>query len=329
MSDGRREVLELGFVPKAPVGVALLAADRRKERIAVCRVNGSIELWAADSSKRPYVWRERSTAGKKGVTFRGLAWLAKDRRIAAATLGGQILIFDASNLRLVDIVASQGGPIWAMDSEPKTGSILAIGCDDARVRFFESTDDELIWMPKLTTMVRPGVDRLLCVSFSPGGKKLYYGDSDGAVLCTSWREAKPAWNTSIATRTQTFVSKATARESPQMQTLPWCIIEVESSVLVGTSTGEIKVLDPHTGLLLQSLRTHKSDILCLSKVDDTVYASGVDNILATLNHWDGEWVRSEGRTWAMCDVTAMAPLDHGILLTGSLDGFIIACETRE
>eukprot|EP01063_Lacrimia_lanifica_P025769 TRINITY_DN3373_c0_g1_i1.p2 TRINITY_DN3373_c0_g1~~TRINITY_DN3373_c0_g1_i1.p2 ORF type:complete len:744 (+),score=258.07 TRINITY_DN3373_c0_g1_i1:77-2308(+) len=322
----KRDVLELGFVTKQPVGVACMAKSASTTKLAVCRVDGSVELWAVQAA-RPYISRELAAPARKGTTFRGVVWL-DEFRFVAVTLGGQMLIYNAADLTLLDVVSSHGGSVWAVDVNPKRDTI-AIACEDKRVRFFAITDKTLELMHKHSTLARPECARVLSVKFSVDGTRVFYGDNTGSVTCVQWQDRKTVWDVDVTTRVQNI---GTAHKKQKLEVTPamcWNFLEVDNSILAVTSTGEVKVIDPHTGVLLQSIRSHKADLLCIVQCDSTVFTSGVDNLLASIKMWEGEWVKAEGRTWAMGDVTAMVPLTNGVLLTGSLDGFLIACETRK
>ena len=322
----KRAVYDLGFVPKAPVGVSAMAVDKATENIAVCRNNGSVEVWSVKQG-RPYIKREKATIGRKNHTMRGVIWISKNLFVVG-TLGGQLITYNSNTLEAIEVLGSGGGSIWSMTHHP-TEPIIAVACQDCRVRFFEYSEDEYLSVTtRYTTMIRPDSDRLLSVKFSQNGNTIYYSDSNGMVVSSQWRSGKTIWESSLTTRLQTHVSKHKVKEGPIIS-MAWDILEVDDSVICVTSTGEVKIIDVSTGVLRQSIRTHKADLLSIHQIDETVFICGVDNILATLNQMEGDWVKSEGRIWAMGDVTCMVSIQGGILLTGSLDGFIIACETRK
>ena len=333
----KRTVQELAFHPRKPAGVSCIAADRTKTRLAVCRADGCIETWSCDAKARPYICRQRSTGAVQDTTYRCAAFLDAERFVVG-TLGGQLLVYSSDSLKLLAVVASHGGAVWSVDVDP-SGQTVAVACEDSRVRFFNiaTADDALaggqgeplLYMPQTTTMVRPDSERLLSTAFSVDGKKIYYSDSTGRVACALWREGRTVWDADVTTTLQTLTSKQKMKATPNLPSLIWCITEVDGYVMCGTSRGEVKVLDPNTGVLLQSLRTHKADILALAQVDFTVFVTGVDNVLVALNVWEGDWIKSEGRNWCAGDVTALQPLSNGTLITGSLDGTLRACETRK
>eukprot|EP01064_Diplonema_japonicum_P023050 TRINITY_DN33504_c0_g1_i1.p1 TRINITY_DN33504_c0_g1~~TRINITY_DN33504_c0_g1_i1.p1 ORF type:complete len:681 (+),score=201.64 TRINITY_DN33504_c0_g1_i1:37-2079(+) len=322
-SNMSRDVLDLGFLPKQTTGVAAMAMNKAKNKLAVCRVNGAMEMWEVDKKTRPYLWREQATEGRRNMTVRDIVWLGENR-ILTCTLGGQLIEYNTA-LEITSVTSSHGGPVWGMDYCRALG-VVAIACEDARVRFFEVADS-LTLLPKYTTMVRPDADRVLCVKFNANGSRVYYGDNNGCLACAQWKDSATVWDTEMSTRLATF--KPRQQASKPTPAMAWSILEVNNSVLAVTSTGEVKVLDPFTGVLLQSIRSHKADLLSICQVDDIVFTTGVDNNLATFKQWEGEWVKSEGRNWSRCDITSLTPGGNGLLLTGSLDGCIGVCETRK
>ena len=330
----KRSVQELGFVPKKPVGIACTASDRSRERVVLCRTNGSIEAWSANGV-RPYVARTQCTPAVKEMTFRAVAFLDATRFVIG-TLGGQLLIYRYATLELLEVVASLGGPVWSLDVDHASETV-AIACEDARARFFHivpeservGAADSLVLIPRASTMVRPDSGRLLSIKFSTDGSKVYTSDDTGHVMCSQWRDGSTQWETDVTTVLQTLASQKHVKAVPKVPAVVWTLLEMEGYIICGTSTGEVKFLDPHTGVLLQSIKTHKADVLTTALVDTTVFVTGVDNILTTLNVWEGEWVKSEGRHWGVSDCTTLLALKEGVLLTGHLDGCLYACETRK
>eukprot|EP01062_Namystynia_karyoxenos_P015269 TRINITY_DN15538_c0_g1_i2.p1 TRINITY_DN15538_c0_g1~~TRINITY_DN15538_c0_g1_i2.p1 ORF type:complete len:747 (+),score=217.21 TRINITY_DN15538_c0_g1_i2:89-2329(+) len=340
----RCRLTELGFAVQPPVGVTCLAVAPDGQRLAAARSSGSVELWAV-LPRRPHVKRTAASAAVRMHTIRGLCWLDA-RTVCSATLGGQLLIYDVGELAdnagvtLAGAIQVPGGAVWDLAIHPQR-RVLALGCGDGRVRFYSNdrvaqTDfvggDAVSLQALLTTGIKPGAPKVTACAFSKDGQRLYYGDCKGALTASSWEQQKVHFTSDLTSRDRP-ASATRGRPTPAFfgPALVWRILPLDDVVLCACATGEVKVVDVHTGVLLQSLVTHKADVLCITEVSPAeVYCSGVDYTLVKLarRQGDKQWMVSDQRIWGGNDVTCAVTLGAQRVLSGSADGLIAVGETK-
>lgn len=68
--------------------------------------------------------------------------------------------------------------------------------------------------------------------------------------------------------------------------MPWCLKVFKNDLIVGCSTGEVKIFECQFGTGTQTLKTHKADIKCMETSKNGViflaqiYATGLDSRIA-------------------------------------------------
>eukprot|EP01065_Artemidia_motanka_P026851 TRINITY_DN32087_c0_g1_i1.p1 TRINITY_DN32087_c0_g1~~TRINITY_DN32087_c0_g1_i1.p1 ORF type:complete len:760 (+),score=233.81 TRINITY_DN32087_c0_g1_i1:67-2280(+) len=341
MAPRPRTVAELGFAPQPPVGVACIELSPDKGRVAVARTNGALETWTV-YRRRPYIARQGSSTALRGVTVRGLRWLDAET-VCSATLGGQLLVWNVGGAgfpepTLESTVQSGGGAVWCMAGHPDRSRVLAVGCDDGRVRYFSnakaedsSTQGDVLGMlARLTSTAEPGSPHVTACEFSPDGKRCYVATTSGCLTASDWETRGERWSRDMTTQ------QGRGRDTKRAETgfaLVWKILPLRDSVLCGTATGEVKILDPHTGVLLQSIHSHKADVLSLmpgggSEADTCAFCSGVDNELVKVvqRHGDMQWMAAQKRIWCSGDITCGVRLTDNLLLTGCSEGTLAIAE---
>lgn len=125
----------------------------------------------------------------------------------------------------------------------------------------------------------------------------------------------------------------TGRSESNKETIVWCLAVTEDfTIISGDSRGIITFWDGNLGAQIESLETHKADILtmCLSDDQQSFYCAGVDpNIshFARIKVKKGEsgyvykWVRSVHRKIHDHDVRALT-LCEGKVVSGGVDCYL-------
>ena len=113
---------------------------------------------------------------------------------------------------------------------------------------------------------------------------------EGRILCVSWHsdnvhvvtgssDTLRVWNIETGQPTARMV---TGRTEKNKETIVWCVaITSDMTVISGDSRGKTSFWNGHTGTLMDSIQSHKADVLTLTlSADETVaYSTGVDPTL--------------------------------------------------
>ena len=122
----------------------------------------------------------------------------------------------------------------------------------------------------------------------------------------------------------------TGRTERHSETIVWCVAYTsDHTVISGDSRGKTSFWDGRTGSLVDSVQSHKADVLALAVSQDetTAYSTGVD---PTLMHFqvvvkgDGrrKWVKSLHRVISSHDVRAVVVGGEGMLYSGGVDSYL-------
>eukprot|EP00756_Hemistasia_phaeocysticola_P035725 Hpha_TRINITY_DN16602_c1_g3::TRINITY_DN16602_c1_g3_i1::g.181141::m.181141/K14548/UTP4, CIRH1A; U3 small nucleolar RNA-associated protein 4 len=342
---GSVDTTKISFAALPPAGITCISPSPDGKRVAVIRDNNAVELYSV-AELHPF--RLSSTPPLFATHFRSAAWL-DSRHLAVATLGGQLVVYKYGGNyftppEVTATVSVGGGACWKVAVHPRQ-EVVAVGVEDGRLRLFanrgkegESVDLELLH--RQYTVSRSKAGRITAAVFSADGALVYVGTREGRVAAVAWEGKGEVWNrstvdTAVKERIAVHGKKRSAEERRRLKfelEVIWDLAVTPHSVLACNSEGYIKVLDPATGLLLQSVETHLSDVLWLAPIGagEEVLCSGVDNRLALLKHrvWEQDWVLAERRGWGKADVTAGVVVGE-VLLTGARDGRLRATEAEK
>ncbi|KAL2093088.1 hypothetical protein ACEWY4_010400 [Coilia grayii] len=304
---GEFKVHRVRFFDYMPSGIRTIAFNRQTERIAVARMDGSVEIFKLSDN----LFQEKVIPGKEQRGIEALCWVGE--RLFSAGLSGEIMEFDLHSLRPKFIIDAYGGPIWTITANP-AGTHLAVGCEDGTVKLFEVLEDRIQFERNLDR--KKG--RVMSLSWHPSGTRIAAGMMDmirvfdvqtGHVLH------------------RLLVDKAVGAPRNQ-ECVVWSVVFLsDNTVISGDSSGRVKVWDTITGTLIKNHDVTKWDVLALSlSQDETSFVAGTSEgtvvqfqfLSSVLGQEDKEWVRTRTFKNHTHDVRSVAEVESAII-SGGMD----------
>ncbi|GAB4830243.1 hypothetical protein Ancab_019883 [Ancistrocladus abbreviatus] len=143
---------------------------------------------------------------------------------------------------------------------------IAVACDDGCVRLYTVSDaDELAYHKSL-----PRVSgRALSVTWSPDGKVIYSGSSDGVIRCWDVKHAHELYRITVGL----------GGLGSGTELCVWSLLALRCGTLVSAdSMGSVQFWDSKHGTLLQAHSFHKGDVTSLAAVPshNRVFSAGSD-----------------------------------------------------
>ncbi|OWZ19797.1 U3 small nucleolar RNA-associated protein [Phytophthora megakarya] len=294
------------FVDWMPAAVHALSFSASGDELAVARANGDVELWHVSSK-----WHlQLVVSGSSQRSISALCW-SENRRLFASSLDGTLWEIDWETLSRKHVADSNGGPIWSMVLDSSSQQ-LAVGCEDGRIRLFSFADDQLHFSKAFLTTG----SRVVSLAWHGAAHKIFSGSEAGVIHC---------WD-AVTGRNE---SRITLDNLAKHKAIVWSLVVLDDLTLVsGDSTGNLSFWNAPTGTLLQKFSHLTADILaiCVSKGNNTLFASGVDNQVVEFRRSVAE---SGNSTWAYSyshrghshDVRALALSSSAksVLVSGGID----------
>jgi U3 small nucleolar RNA-associated protein 4 len=295
------------FVDWMPAAVHALTFNPSGDQLAVARANGDVEIWSAGLK-----WHLRFVlSGSEQSQVSALCWSKSGDRLFASSLDGTLWETDFQHLCKKNVTDSNGGPIWSMVLDEETQQ-LAVGCEDGRLRLFSFEDETLQFRKAFLTTG----GRVVSLAWHSQARKIFSGSEAGLIHC---------WN-AVSGRNE---SRITVENLAKQKSIVWSLAVLDDLTLVsGDSSGTLSFWNAPTGTLLQKFSHLTADILaiCVSKSNNTLFASGVDNQVVEFRRSVAE---SGNATWAYSyshrghshDVRALAlsSQDKSVLVSGGID----------
>ncbi|XP_054278746.1 U3 small nucleolar RNA-associated protein 4 homolog isoform X2 [Macrosteles quadrilineatus] len=267
------------------------------------RSNNTIEIW--DLSHTPHIDRVLLSTDH---SVESLVWY--NGRLFSSGLNGMINEHNLLTLLPKYNVPVTSGPCWCMALNNKDGMIAA-GTEDGYINLFQVMDDSLLYEKILDKQE----GRIMCLAWDATGERIVTGSEDAVRI----------WNVKTG---HAIHKMTTGRAMTNRPTIVWCVTVTDDfTIITGDSRGKLSMWDGSTGTNIASHQSHKADVLsvCLDDQQTTVYAAGVDPLIATfekIQMKDGvKWVRSIQRRIHDHDVRALAYC-HGRLFSGGVDGYL-------
>ncbi|KAI7854705.1 quinon protein alcohol dehydrogenase-like superfamily [Circinella umbellata] len=337
------------FQPAAINALDFTPSTVKETRLAVGRADGSIEIWdphnnfrflkvipgGKDLSVESLVWAHQSVVSdlgddeddqdpeEKAKELNEL--LAQPPRLFSSGLSPYIVEWDPVSLTVKETVDSNGGAVWCL-AVNSTGTRLAAGCEDGRIRLFDIEDGRLDYMRSFA----PQNGRVLSLAWGPEDDYIISGGSDSALR---------KWN---AYTGETLLRMTVDRANGE-PTLVWSVAALKDNTFVsGDSLGNLMFWNGDRGTMKQTIKAHAADILTLTanKEGTVVVTSGVDCKIMTYQKVEGNLSNKNKKkgtvskgTWANVrrrrnhwhDVRALAIDDtNNIVVSGGVDVGLVA-----
>ena len=257
--------------------------------------------------------------------LRNLVFLNGELYASGLSASRQIFHFDLGRNRIRDSIESYGGPVWTMCRSPKE-NIVAVGCEDGRVRLFEQQESSKKLQFLRGSAVTEG--RVTSLDFHPNGQVFFCGSADGRIRGVSTSNGR----TMIEMIVDRFSASAKQKRhnTESESSVVWSLkVLSDYSVVSADSRGHVQIWDGRSGTLIQSFVTHDADVLTIAVTGDenTIFASGIDSKIMQLAKQKNRWVGSSTSRSHTHDVNTLTlmSIDHDgreVLLSGGVDAKI-------
>jgi len=189
---------------------------------------------------------------------------------------------------------------------------MAVGTEEGFVCLFSLTNEG----PEYMKVLDRQEGRILCLAWHVDGLHLATGSTDTIRV----------WNSSTGHPTARMTTGRTERNK---ETIVWCVaLTPDMTVISGDSRGKTSFWNGRNGTLMDSVQSHKADVLCIAVSQDQTkaYSCGVD---PTLMHFqviqksDGrnKWVKSLHRVISTHDVRSLVSVGDR-LYSGGVDTYL-------
>ena len=297
------------FVEYKPKAVNCTAfEDSSRERLAVCREDGSIEVWCTRAGE---IWNiDFVIPGKLERSIDSVTWC--NSRLFTAGLEGEVIEWDLESLTEKNRADATGGPVWCIAAS-RNKQLLAAGCEDGSIRLFDIQYDAF---EPLKTLDKQE-SRVLSLAWSKCGNTMVTGSTDGTIRVYN-------------VKTGHVVSRISTDNLQGKSTLIWSIhLTSDMTIVSGDSLGQTQFWDAEMGTLLKSFKSHVADVLsvCVTRDEESVYSSGIDSRIAEfklakeIDSKAGEWRLTRKLRSVNHDIRTIAvtngPTEH--LIAGGVD----------
>jgi len=274
----------LSYLPKPILTMKSTGPWSKHCLVALSRENGCIEIKSLDEKLRTLA----VLPGKKEYPVHLLEWI-KDPHdsniplLVGATRRGSIFVINFAEQTFSGVTASGGGGVYAFESLssiPGCERIVAAGCQDGSVRFFQYHENGSFLLVSTIPPSGAPVDSLAWNKCNTTGKGLdgliiYAGIADGTIRRFDCSENNERMVWKSVTR---MTVESRGRNIP---TRVWALQALNDGTLVSAnSLGQVQFWDGETGALEQSIEQTdtKADVLDLAVSSDEtkVFASGID-----------------------------------------------------
>ena len=257
------KVQRIRFVEYGPKAVNCMALeDSDRERLAVCRQDGSIQIWS--TTPRGYAWSiDFVIPSRVERSIDSVTWC--HNRLFTAGLEGQLIEWDLENLVEKTTADACGGPVWCIAGS-NDKNFIAAGCEDGSVRLFDIQYGGL--EPGKT--LNKQEFRVLSLAWSKCDSIIVTGSTDSTIRIYN-------------VITSRIVSRISTDKLREKNTLIWAIhLTSDMTIISGDSLGQTQFWDGQMGTLLKSFKSHEADVLavCVSEDEKSIYSSGIDSRIA-------------------------------------------------
>ncbi|KAL7824274.1 hypothetical protein SRHO_G00086020 [Serrasalmus rhombeus] len=309
---GEFKVHRVRFFDYMPSAIRALAFQPQRERIAVARTDGTVEIF----NRADCFFQEKVIPGRQQAATEALAWVGD--RLFSAGLNGEIIEYDLDNNKTKYTIDAYGGPIWSITSN-KQGTHLAVGCEDGTVKLFEVHEDRIQFERNLAKQK----GRIISLSWHPSSSKIVAGMMDVIHI----------FDTETGQSVQRLLVDRGIGISRSQECVVWSVVYLsDGTIISGDSAGKVKMWDSCTGTLIKSHQVTKWDVLTLSiSQDETSLAVGTSEghvvqfqfLSMVLGQEDKEWVRTRTFKNHTHDVRAVLEVNTAIVSGGMDTQFVV------
>jgi hypothetical protein len=280
-------------------GIVAMAVSAMEDRLVVAREDGSLLLFKLDFFQNVcHLVRIASTGGRRGRSIRGVHFVLEGMTILVTHLSGQYVLYDADTLIPTAMLERTGGPILASCVVAR-GRIAVAAIADGTLHVVSVSSRKRLDLVAVAPKVS-GANRSLCVSASAELGLAVGGDDAGHVTCWEFsavlrhvlgnEEQKEKEEEEEKRGNASFLgsgrggggnvsSSMQQRWSTRLGTaLPLSALLLQHDMtssstvgcccVIGTSVGEVVVMDVTSGSVVSSFCHHKGPVTVLARGAD-------------------------------------------------------------
>ncbi|XP_075694658.1 U3 small nucleolar RNA-associated protein 4 homolog [Rhinoderma darwinii] len=310
---GEFKVHRVRFFDYVPSGVRCMSYSEHRERLAVARNDGSVEVYNFPAN----YYQEKIIPGDDRRSTESICWAAGDRLFSAG-LNGEIIEYDLDKLCVKYSLDAFGGPIWGIAANP-SGTQLAVCCEDGAVKLFSITPEKIVFEKTLDRQK----DRILCLAWHPLGSQIITGSvnvirvfnvSSGRLLHVLKLDRRPV-------------------SGQKRECVVWSVAVLSCGEIISVdSTGKLQFWDLENGTLIRTYTVASCDLLCLAvcKTEDSLLVGTAQGVIFQFQHLavqagkpEQQWVCTKPFRYHTHDVRAVAHSSTA-LISGGVDGQIVS-----
>ncbi|XP_044750340.1 U3 small nucleolar RNA-associated protein 4 homolog [Coccinella septempunctata] len=304
-------VHNIRFYEPKPATICCMSLNQHSQKLAVARMDGSIEIWNVKHS--PFI--EKTLASNtENYSIDELAWFHD--RLFSIGLHGFIIEYDLFKCTILRKSIVTGEAAYCLDIHEGRKQI-AVGTEQGYLNIFDIKDDSIMY----NKFFDKQEGRILCLKFH----------SSGSYVASGGLDAIRIWDVETG---HALHRMTTGRAEAEKPTIVWCLAFTDNlTVISGDSRGKLTFWDGKVGAQLESYESHKADILslCISKDESNLYCSGIDpnihNFVKIQTKGGKEqWIRSMHRKFQDHDVRSLVLNDNKLFSGGSNAYITMSCE---
>ncbi|KTG41512.1 hypothetical protein cypCar_00001132 [Cyprinus carpio] len=302
---GEFKVHRVRFFDYMPSGIRALAFNQDTERMAVARMDGSVEVFHCSDR----FFQEKIIPGREQCGIEGLSWVGE--RLFSAGLNGGITEYDLTNQKVKYTIDAYGGPIWTITGNQQ-GTHLAVGCEDGTVKLFEVNEDQIQFERNLDRQK----SRIISLSWHPSGSKIAAGMMDMIQV----------FNVETGHSIHRMLADRGAGTSRSKECVVWSVVYLsDGTIITGDSVGMVKLWDDQTeceqdNILLYPLEWQNEDSLVAGTSEGIVVQ--FQFVSMVLEKDDKEWVRTRTFRNHTHDIRAVAEITTAVV-SGGMDAQLV------
>jgi len=297
------------FFGAAPEAITCLAHSRSEPLLAVARADSSVEVWDTRHSlaQRLVIPPPPPSVGRSSVEC--VAWGGST--LYSCGLHGQVVKYDLGRATEAKRYLVTSGPAWCLAIDQESVN-LAVGTEEGFVCLFTISEEGLDYVKVLDRQE----GRILCLAWHSDCRHIVTGSTDTIRV----------WDTHTRHPTARMT---TGRVEKAKETIVWCVAVTEDfTVISGDSRGKTSFWNGKLGTLVDSVQSHKADVLSIALSEDQgmAYSTGVDPTLMhfqVIRKGDGrrKWVKSLHRVISSHDVRCVLAVGER-LFSGGVDTYL-------
>uniref|UniRef100_A0A672PYF8 U3 small nucleolar RNA-associated protein 4 homolog n=1 Tax=Sinocyclocheilus grahami TaxID=75366 RepID=A0A672PYF8_SINGR len=299
---GEFKVHRVRFFDYMPSGIRALAFNGDTERMAVARMDGSVEIFHCSDR----FFQEKIIPGREQCGIEGLSWVGE--RLFSAGLNGGITEYDLTNQKVK----------YTIDAYKIPWYTFLVGCEDGTVKLFEVNEDKIQFERNLDRQK----SRIVSLSWHTSGSKIAAGMMDMIQI----------FNVETGHSIHRMLADRGVGTSRSKECVVWSVVYLSDGTIVsGDSVGMVKLWDDQTGTLIKSHNVTKCDVLALSvsQNEDSLVAGTSEGTVVqfqfvsmVLGKDDKEWVRTRTFKNHTHDIRAVAEITTAVV-SGGMDAQLV------